>query len=332
MATRDLALGEEVTWTYGNLSNEELWLWYGFVPRPALHAGTAVTFQLPEGAFRAGLESVARGDSAQAAAARHALLARAGAFTPDTSDDGDGKYPYDNDGIGGGGGDVDEARSAGAAPSEQRMLQFDLRLGLPPKVLAGIAGIMCCAPEEAIAVAAAVGVLPGGGGAAAGGEGKNPHDVDGIGGGGEGEGEGDDVASAASPDSDASADNRIAFVDIEGRVAVRLAAESRRRAGRYVAYILEQVEPVVCGERGGDDDDDEEDDRDDRDAAASGEAAAFGDEVPEGVDAETWTAACRLRSGARGVFRAVETQLDDASLLARGEWIDAAVADLLVAG
>jgi hypothetical protein len=47
------------TWTYGDLSNEELWLWYGFVPEPALHGGTAVTFQLPEGALRAGLGSVA---------------------------------------------------------------------------------------------------------------------------------------------------------------------------------------------------------------------------------------------------------------------------------
>jgi SET domain-containing protein len=27
VATRDIAAGEEVTWTYGDLSSEELWLW-----------------------------------------------------------------------------------------------------------------------------------------------------------------------------------------------------------------------------------------------------------------------------------------------------------------
>jgi hypothetical protein len=219
--------------------------------------------------------TVARGDSAEAAAVRLALITRAGAFT-DVVVSGD-----DTGGTGGG---------DGATGGDQRMLQFELRLGLPPKVLAGIAGLMCCSPEEATAIAAALGTSSSsssGGGV-----------VD----------DASDVAHDAAP---------IAFVDIEGRVTVQLAPESRRRAGRYVAYILKQVEPVVCGGDRGDDDDDEGVD-------------TFG-EVPDGVDAETWRAAYRLQSGARGVFRAAEAPLDDNSLLSRGEWIDAAVADLLIA-
>ena len=45
--------GAEVTWTYGHLSNESLWLWYGFVPDPPVHAGTSVTFHLPRERFAA---------------------------------------------------------------------------------------------------------------------------------------------------------------------------------------------------------------------------------------------------------------------------------------
>jgi len=48
VTTRDIPAGEEVTWSYGDLSNEELWLWYGFVPEQPLHGGATVTFQLPE--------------------------------------------------------------------------------------------------------------------------------------------------------------------------------------------------------------------------------------------------------------------------------------------
>ena len=90
MATRYIPAGEEVTWTYGDLSNEELWLWYGFVPDPPMHGGATVTFQLPEGALRGGLGSVARGDSPEAAAARLALLVKAGAFTDDSVNDSNG--------------------------------------------------------------------------------------------------------------------------------------------------------------------------------------------------------------------------------------------------
>ena len=244
---------------------------------------------LPAGALRAGLGSVARGDSAEAAAARLALLARAGVFTDNASTALEG---------GGGGMDDTTAAAAAAVADEQRMLQFELRLGCPPKVLAGIAGIMCCTPEETIAIASAL----------------SDDDA------GDAGDAGDAAAAAADGSSSSSSSSSpdvapIAFVDIEGRVTVRLAEESRRRAGRYVAYILDQVEPMVCG--GGDD-------------RSSADADAETD-VLEGVDEETWEAACRLQSGARGVFRAVETQLDDTSLLTRGEWIDAAVADLLVA-
>ena len=76
--TRAVEPGEEVTWGYGDLSNEELWLWYGFVPDPPAHAGSAVTFSLPEAALRAGLASVASGDSEEEAAARESLLVKAG--------------------------------------------------------------------------------------------------------------------------------------------------------------------------------------------------------------------------------------------------------------
>ena len=92
---------------------------------------------------------------------------------------------------------------------------------------------------------------------------------------------------------------------------------------RYnVAYILKQVEPVVCG---GGDEDEYGDGLD-----GYGFEAAETPAAPAGVDSERWLAACRLRSGARGVFAAAEAPLDDASLLARGEWVDSAVADLLV--
>ena len=235
-ATVDISPGEEVLWTYGDLSNEELWLWYGFVPDPPLHAGAAVTFQLPEAALRGGLGAVARGDSKDEAAARLALLMRAGVFSDGSGDEWD-----------------------------RRVLEFELRLGSPPRVLAGIAGIMCCTADESKSITAAVS----GGGTGVGGEGE-------------------------------------AVVD------VRLSAESRRRAGRYVAYILDQVEPTVCGESG---------EVDWEDDVAS----------PEGVDVMTWRAACRLRRGARGVFLAARPALTDESLLDRGEWIDAAVASLLVA-
>ena len=86
-----------------------------------------------EGALKGGLASVARGDSREAAAARMALLVRAGAFTADGGE-----------GAKGGGG------------AGQRMLQFELRLGTSPRVLAGIAGLMCCTPDEALAMADAV--------------------------------------------------------------------------------------------------------------------------------------------------------------------------------
>ena len=61
-ATREIDAGEEVSWTYGNLSNEALWLWYGFVPEPPSHGGCVVSFQLPESSLRGGLASVAKGD------------------------------------------------------------------------------------------------------------------------------------------------------------------------------------------------------------------------------------------------------------------------------
>ena len=188
VADRPVPAGAEVTWTYGHLSNESLWLWYGFVPDPPVHAGTSVTFHLPAGAFRGGLASVSAGDDPRAAVAREDLLVRAGVF--------------------------DRPRR-GVAPddADQRALAFELRLGDAPRVLAGIAGLMCCAPEEAIAIAAAVANSFGG-----------------------------CIMDEEEEEEDEGATAR---VDASGRVRVRLLPESRRRAGRYVAYVLAQVEPVV---------------------------------------------------------------------------------------
>ena len=108
-----------------------------------------------------------------------------------------------------------------------------------------------------------------------------------------------------------------------------------------MAYILEQVEPMVCGDistAAAEEEDSEEnhvnreDVEEEEDEEEVAGAVYHGEAPYENIDNETWRAACRLQSGARGVFRSAHAQLDDASLTegARGAWVDAAVADLFV--
>ena len=253
---------------------------------------------------------MARDDPAAAAAARLTLLARVGAFTD--SHCLPMVYPPTYN-VGSDAGDLNGDRAitkdtaadtAAAVPGKQRMLQFELRLGVPPRVLAGIAGLMCCTPEEATSIAAVVVDSQQRGPGSSNGSGSGGISLDGSphlsttqpisdgeigsdsGGGGAKAGESggeDDVVVNASASASASASTNmrsrveagsemevgsglgttsglgsgsglgsaagaVAFVDLDGRIRVQLGAESRRRAGRYVAYILKQVEPVVCGD------------------------------------------------------------------------------------
>jgi hypothetical protein len=247
-AARDVPAGSEISWTYGNLSNEALWLWYGFVPTPPSHAGCAVAFTLPESSLRGGLASVAKDDSEEATVAREDLLVRSGAF---------------------------DAAGVNEAGGQERALQFEVKLGERPKVLAGIAGLMCCTEDEALAVRRAMMTFGG----------------------------------CVMDEEEEDTEDAVAVVDMSGRLKVRLCQESRRRAGRYVAFILERVEPMACGEGG---------------ESSGGESPA-----PGGVDDANWSAALRVRAGAREVFRATNAMLENDALLTDGGWIDDAVASIL---
>ena len=77
-ATRDAKQGDALRWTYGELSNEEMWLWYGFVPENPLHGDSSVAFNLPDAVFANGLNAVAKEDSEETGALRRRLLERAG--------------------------------------------------------------------------------------------------------------------------------------------------------------------------------------------------------------------------------------------------------------
>jgi hypothetical protein len=141
---------------------------------------------------------------------------------------------------------------------------------------------MCCAPDEAIAIAAAVANSFGG-------------------------------CIMDDDEEDEEDEGATARVDASGRVRVRLLPESRRRAGRYVAYILAQVEPVVLANDG------------DGDGDGVGAGAGYG------ADAGTRAAAARVRAGAERTFRSLDDSLTEDALLTRGEWIDEAVSKILVA-
>eukprot|EP00960_Hanusia_phi_P016354 482185-Hanusia_phi.AAC.2 len=59
-AVRDIPAGGEVTWTYGELTNEELLLQYGFVPSPPVHGDSRIGFCLPSSIFETSLQSLSK--------------------------------------------------------------------------------------------------------------------------------------------------------------------------------------------------------------------------------------------------------------------------------
>lgn len=58
LADRTIRSGEEVTWTYGSLSNSDLFLQYGFVPAASLHGDARVEFTLPGFLFEQSLQAL----------------------------------------------------------------------------------------------------------------------------------------------------------------------------------------------------------------------------------------------------------------------------------
>ena len=144
-AARSVKKGEEVTWTYGaDLTNEHLWLHYGFVPDPPVHAGCAVTFSFPAHALLDGIRAVASEDDEATSLKRFALLEKCGLAAssglPGDSPSPDVSYPASGD-----------ARR-GEGEREIAHVAFTVTLGERPGALAGIAGVACCAPEEARAM------------------------------------------------------------------------------------------------------------------------------------------------------------------------------------
>ena len=96
----------------------------------------------------------------------------------------------------------------------------------------------------------------------------------------------------------------------ERTAQVRLCQESRRRAGRYVASILDQVEPMACGPSGGD-------------------LLSLDTVKPDAVDADAWWATVRLRTAAKEVFAITNVTLEEEAIKRDGGWIDEAVASIL---
>lgn len=249
-AARRVKKGEEVTWTYGaDLSNEHLWLHYGFVPDPPVHAGCAVTFSFPARALLDGVRAVASEDDEATSAKRSALLEKCGLVSAGPSP-GDVASPGFGDGDGDGERDV--------------ALQFTVTLGERPGALAAIAGVACCSPAEALAM----------------------HEV---------------VFSESSTREDESERRRDCVV---------LCPESRRRAGRYVAFLLARVAPTATG---GD--------------VAAGEEGVHGETETETSPARAaLAAATRARDGARATFEWLEPALENEALLEDGAWLEDAVA------
>lgn len=209
-----------------------------------------VCFQLPESSLRGGLASVAKGDSAESAVAREDLLVRSGAF--------------------------DARNGAGTERGTERELHFEVKVGERPKVLAGIAGLMCCSEEEVLAIKRALMSFGG----------------------------------CVMDEEEEEDEGAVAFVDMSGRLKVRLCQESRRRAGRYVAFILDQVEPMACGPSGDD-------------------LLSLDTVKPDAVDADAWWATVRLRTAAKEVFAITNVTLEEEAIKRDGGWIDEAVASIL---
>ena len=111
-------------------------------------------------------------------------------------------------------------------------------------------------------------------------------------------------------DEEEEDEGAVAFVDMSGRLKVRLCQESRRRAGRYVAFILDQVEPMACGPSGDD-------------------LLSLDTVKPDAVDADAWWATVRLRTAAKEVFAITNVTLEEEAIKRDGGWIDEAVASIL---
>ena len=79
VAARPIPAHTQVTWTYGPLSNVQLLMQFGFVPSPALHAGSVVELTIPESVI---LGALARHPVTDAAidSLRRSLLTDAGAL------------------------------------------------------------------------------------------------------------------------------------------------------------------------------------------------------------------------------------------------------------
>ena len=258
-AARSVKKGEEVTWTYGaDLTNEHLWLHYGFVPDPPVHAGCAVTFSFPAHALLDGIRAVASEDDEATSLKRFALLEKCGLAAssglPGDSPSPDVSYPASGD------------AHRGEGEREIAHVAFTVTLGERPGALAGIAGVACCAPEEARAMHEGV------------------------------------FSSSSTKEKAETKSNR---------ACVSLCPESRRRAGRYVAFLLARVAPTATG----------------------GDVEAGAEDVPmretEAARAEAETAlaaATRAREGARATFRWLEPALENEALLEDGAWIENAVA------
>ena len=247
-AARSVKKGEEVTWTYGaDLSNEHLWLHYGFVPDPPVHAGCAVTFSFSKRALLDGIRAVASEDDETVSAARFALLERCGLVAAEPA--------------------LDEQNGRGSRERDARdvALQFTVTLGERPGALAAIAGVACCSPEEALAMHEGV---------------------------------------FSAPATDVRLENK------SRRDCVSLRPESRRRAGRYVAFLLARVAPTATG---GD--------------VAAGEEGVHGETETETSPARAaLAAATRARDGARATFEWLEPALENEALLEDGAWLEDAVA------
>lgn len=77
VAARPVGAGEELTWTYGEHSDEEMLLLYGFVPDGAPHGDSRVDAEVPAGVFEESLGRFA-GTTPELRARREALLRKAG--------------------------------------------------------------------------------------------------------------------------------------------------------------------------------------------------------------------------------------------------------------
>lgn len=58
LADRTVLAGEELTWTYGALSNSDLFIQFGFVPAAPLHGDARVEFTLPGFLFEQSLQAL----------------------------------------------------------------------------------------------------------------------------------------------------------------------------------------------------------------------------------------------------------------------------------